>query len=204
MFSKYYNNLIILTTRNELLPKSNSVNKKNIIKFTTILYLILHVSIIVIFEIMFYFLFVIKKEYQVFDYLINDIAKHNINYDDKTKLIIQGLLKNLTKYINITNLDDINNRAIEDKQNRLSRENYLFKNSLVIILCLGTISLLIVNIGIYYKKIKVKCLIFDLLLLLCMISVFEYIFFTKIISHIQPISVYELLNQIINEVKIKY
>ena len=130
MFSKYYNNLIILTNRNELLPKSNSVNKKDIIKFTTILYLILHVSIIIIFEILFYFLFVIKKEYQVFDYLINDIARHNnIHYDDKTKLIIQGLLKNLTKYININNLDDINNRAIKDKQDRLSRKNHLFINS---------------------------------------------------------------------------
>ena len=158
MFSKYYNNLIILTNRNELLPKSNSVNKKDIIKFTTILYLILHVSIIIIFEILFYFLFVIKKEYQVFDYLINDIARHNnIHYDDKTKLIIQELLKNLTKYINITNLDDINNRAIKDKQDRLSRKNHLFNNSLVIIVCLGSISLLIVNVGIYYKKIKVKC-----------------------------------------------
>jgi hypothetical protein len=70
--------------------------------------------------------------------------------------------------------------------------------------CLGSISLLIVNVGIYYKKIKVKCLFFDLLLLLCMISLFEYIFFTKIVSHIEPISVYELLNQIINEVRIKY
>jgi hypothetical protein len=205
MFSKYYNNLIILTNRNELLPKSNSVNKKDIIKFTTILYLILHVSIIIIFEILFYFLFVIKKEYQVFDYLINDIARHNnIHYDDKTKLIIQKLLKNVTKYINITNLDDINNRAIKDKQDRLSRKNHLFNNSLVIIVCLGSISLLIVNVGIYYKKIKVKCLFFDLLLLLCMIALFEYIFFTKIVSHIEPISVYELLNQIINEVRIKY
>lgn len=205
MFSKYYNNLIILTNRNELLPKSNSVNKKDIIKFTTILYLILHVSIIIIFEILFYFLFIIKKEYEVFDYLINDIARHNnIYYDDKTKLIIQELLKNLTKYINITNLDDINNRAIKDKQDRLSRKNHLFNNSLIIIVCLGSISLLIVNIGIYYKKIKVKCLFFDLLLLLCMISLFEYIFFTKIVSHIEPISVYELLNQIINEVRIKY
>ena len=205
MFSKYYNNLIILTNRNELLPKSNSVDKKNIIKFTTILYLILHVSIIIIFEILFYFLFVIKKEYQVFDYLITDIAKHNnIHYDNKTKLIIHGLLKNLTKYINITNLEDINNHAIRDKQDRLSRKNHLFNNSLVIIVFLVSISLLIVNIGIYYKKIKVKCLFFDLLLLLCMISLFEYIFFTKIVSHIEPISVCELLNQIINEVRIKY
>lgn len=174
-------------------------------KFTTILYLILHVSIIIIFEILFYFIYIIKKEYKVFDYLINDIARHNnIHYDNETKLIIQGLLKNLTKYINITNLDDINNRAIKDKQDRLLRKNDLFNNSLVIIVIVGSISLLIVNFGIYYKKIKVKDLLCDLLVLLFVIALFEYIFFTKIVSHIEPISVYEFLNKIINEVIFKY
>jgi len=173
--------------------------------FTTILYFFLHVSIIIIFEILFYFIYIIKKEYEVFDYLINDIARHNnIHYDNETKLIIQGLLKNLTKYINITNLDDINNRAIKDRQDRLLRKNHLFNNSLVIIVCFGSISLLIVNFGIYYKKVKVKSLLCNLLMLLGVIALFEYIFFTKIVSHIEPISVFELLNKIINEVIFKY
>ena len=49
------------------------IKNKKYVKFTTILYLVLHVSIIIIFEIFFYFLYIIKKEYELFDYLIDDI-----------------------------------------------------------------------------------------------------------------------------------
>ena len=37
-----------------------------------------------------------------------------------------------------------------------------------------------------------------------MIALFEYTFFTNIISHIKPISYYELLNSIINNLTIIY
>tara|TARA_B100000900_G_scaffold183188_2_gene155406 strand:+ start:221 stop:808 length:588 start_codon:yes stop_codon:yes gene_type:complete len=178
--------------------------KKNNIKFTTILYLILHVSIIVIFEILFYFLYIIKKEYQVFDYLIKDVTKTNNNYfDNNTKYLINKIIKEAIN-MNMTNLEYINNKALEDRSIRLNEKNLLFHKSLVILIFFVILSLFTINFGLYHKKIKLKYLILDLFIMLSMIAVFEFIFFTKIVSHIRPISPYELLNNIISVVDIKY
>ena len=51
------------------------------------------------------------------------------------------------------------------------------------------------------KKKKIKYLIIDLFAILFMISIFEYIFFSCIVSNIRPISPYELLNNIINNLQ---
>jgi hypothetical protein len=175
------------------------IKNKKYVKFTTILYLILHVSIIIIFEIFFYFLYVIKKEYQLFDYLIDDITNNDYYHlNDTTKVIINNFLKNMT------NLNYINSRAIKDKNDRMNTKNTLFNKSLIIIVFFSLLSSCIVVFGLYYKKIKFKYLILDLFTILCMISVFEYVFFTKIISNIKPISPYELLDSVLNSILHNY
>ena len=175
------------------------IKNKKYVKFTTILYLILHVSIIIIFEIFFYFLYVIKKEYQLFDYLIDDITNNDYYHlNDTTKIIINNFLKNMT------NLNYINSRAIKDKNDRMDTKNTLFNKSLIIIVFFSLLSSSIVVFGLYYKKIKFRYLILDLFTILCMISVFEYVFFTKIISNIKPISPYELLDSILNRILHNY
>lgn len=175
------------------------IKNKKYVKFTTILYLILHVSIIIIFEIFFYFLYVIKKEYQLFDYLIDDITNNDYYHlNDTTKVIINNFLKNMT------NLNYINSRAIKDKNDRMDTKNTLFNKSLIIIVFFSLLSSSIVVFGLYYKKIKFRYLILDLFTILCMISVFEYVFFTKIISNIKPISPYELLDSVLNRILHNY
>ena len=175
------------------------IKNKKYVKFTTILYLILHVSIIIIFEIFFYFLYVIKKEYQLFDYLIDDITNNDYYHlNDTTKVIINNFLKNMT------NLNYINSRAIKDKNDRMNTKNTLFNKSLIIIVFFSLLSSSIVVFGLYYKKIKFRYLILDLFTILCMISVFEYVFFTKIISNIKPISPYELLDSVLNRILHNY
>lgn len=160
--------------------------------FRKILYLILHVSIIIIFEILFYFTFIIKKEYQVFDYLIKDIT-HNqyYNLNETTRIALKNIIKNMT------NINYINSRALYDRNNRLNTKNDLFNQSLIIIVFFSVLSITIVFLGRYKKLVKIRYLVLDIFLLLCMIGVFEYIFFTKIISHIKPISPYELLSNVI-------
>lgn len=160
--------------------------------FRKILYLILHVSIIIIFEILFYFTFIIKKEYQVFDYLIKDIT-HNqyYNLNETTRIALKHIIKNMT------NIKYINSRALYDRNNRLNTKNDLFNQSLIIIVFFSVLSITIVFLGRYKKLVKIRYLVLDIFLLLCMIGVFEYIFFTKIISHIKPISPYELLSSVI-------
>ena len=187
--SRYYNFGITL----------KQIKNKKYVKFTTILYLILHVSIIIIFEIFFYFLYVIKKEYQLFDYLIDDITNNDYYHlNDTTKVIINNFLKNMT------NLNYINSRAIKDKNDRMNTKNTLFNKSLIIIVFFSLLSSSIVVFGLYYKKIKFRYLILDLFTILCMISVFEYVFFTKIISNIKPISPYELLDSVLNRILHNY
>lgn len=161
--------------------------------FRKILYLILHVSIIIIFEILFYFTFIIKKEYQVFDYLIKDIT-HNqyYNLNETTRIALKNIIKNMT------NIKYINSRALYDRNNRLNTKNDLFNQSLIIIVFFSVLSITIVFLGRYKKLVKIRYLVLDIFLLLCMIGVFEYIFFTKIISHIKPISPYELLSSVID------
>lgn len=161
--------------------------------FRKILYLILHVSIIIIFEILFYFTFIIKKEYQVFDYLIKDIT-HNqyYNLNETTRITLKNIIKNMT------NINYINSRALYDRNDRLNTKNHLFNQSLIIIVFFSLLSITIVFLGRYKKLVKIRYLVLDIFLLLCMIGVFEYIFFTKIISHIKPISPYELLSSVID------
>tara|TARA_Y100000389_G_scaffold50119_1_gene45829 strand:+ start:304 stop:912 length:609 start_codon:yes stop_codon:yes gene_type:complete len=175
------------------------IKNKKYVKFTTILYLVLHVSIIIIFEIFFYFLYIIKKEYELFDYLIDDITNNDYyQLNDTTKIIINDFLRNMT------NLNYINSRSIEDRNDRMNTKTKLFNNSLIIVTFFSLLSTFIVVFGLYYKKIKLRYLILDLLTILCMISMFEYIFFTNIISRIKPISPYELLNSVITRILDNY
>jgi hypothetical protein len=175
------------------------IKNKKYVKFTTILYLILHVSIIIIFEILFYFLYVIKKEYELFDYLIDDITNNDYyQLNDTTKIIINDFIRNMT------NLNYINSRAIEDKNVRMNTKTKLFNNSLIIVSFFSLLSIYIVLFGLYYKKIKLKYLMLDIFTILFLISMFEYIFFTNIISKIKPISPYELLNSVITRILNNY
>lgn len=175
------------------------IKNKKYVKFTTILYLVLHVSIIIIFEIFFYFLYIIKKEYELFDYLIDDITNNDYyQLNHTTKIIINDFLRNMT------NLNYINSRAIEDKNDRMNTKTKLFNNSLIIVVFFSLLSTSIVVFGLYHKKIKLRYLILDLLTILCMISMFEYIFFTNIISRIKPISPYELLNSVLERILDNY
>ena len=149
-------------------------------------------------------MYIIKKEYQVFDYLIKDVTKTNNNYfDNNTKYLINKIIKEAIN-MNMTNLEYINNKALEDRSIRLNEKNLLFHKSLGILIFFFILSLFTINFGLYHKKIKLKYLILDLFIMLSMIAVFEFIFFTKIVSHIRPISPYELLNNIISVVDIKY
>ena len=176
--------------------KFDIISKTNFVKFANILYLVLHISIIIIFEILFYFLYIIKKEYEVFDYILNDIDNYNYNnLNHTTKYIINEFLSNINE------LNNINNIALIDKNNRINTKNILFKKSLIIIFFFGILSILIISFGVIKKKIKIKYLIIDLFAILFMISIFEYIFFSCIVSNIRPISPYELLNNIINNLQ---
>ena len=149
-------------------------------------------------------MYIIKKEYQVFDYLIRDVTKTNSNYfDNNTKYLINKIIKEAIN-MNMTNLEYINNKALEDRNIRLNEKNLLFHKSLGILIFFVILSLFTIKFVLYHKKIKLKYLILDLFIMLSMIAVFEFIFFTKIVSHIRPISPYELLNNIIIVLDIKY
>ena len=197
-YFKHYNLDLIIPKRNNEINNDRN-NRKVFIKFTTILYLVLHVSIIIVFEILFYFLYIIKKEYEVFDYLIYDITHNEYNnLNETTKIIINSLLKNRT------DINYIKSRANSDRNERNYIKNELFIKSSIIMTFFILLSISIISFGLYKKRIKFRYLLINLLTILCMISIFEYAFFTNIISHIKPVSYYELLNSIINNLTIIY
>lgn len=176
--------------------KDSEIKNKNI-NFLPLLYIIIHLSIIIIFEIFFYFLYIIKKEYEMFNYLIDDITNSNNN----TNKIIEMIKYELNKNISI--LDDLNRKALNDKKEREDIKDNLFEMSFIIIIFVILLSGSIITLSVYKKKVKLRFLIIDILSILSLMSIFEYIFFNYIISKIRPISIYELLNEVINRLENK-
>jgi hypothetical protein len=160
------------------------------IKWDIFIIIFLHISLIIIFEIIFYFYFITNKEYNVFNYLIGNI---NTEYDKNP--IINEFIHILMN--NLTDINYIQKCANIDKNNRINKKNELFNYSLIIIIFLTISSITTVIFGSYYKKINLGCLLIDILFMLVIIALFEYLFFTLIVSKIKPISIYELLDKII-------
>jgi len=169
-------------------------------KFLTIF---LHVTIMISFEIFFYFNFIIyierneilKKLNKYFD----DIDVSNLNNEEQ--LALQNIF-------NSEEFKTYYNELYDDYKTSLNHQKYIL-NKLVIRACLigGVFYLIFIILLIYglYKKNKIKWswLAFENILMFLFLGIFEYLFFMEIIMNYDPLTDAEIKYYVVNDIYIK-
>lgn len=169
-------------------------------KFLTIF---LHVTIMISFEIFFYFNFIIyierneilKKLNKYFD----DIDVSNLNNEEQ--LALQNIF-------NSEEFKTYYNELYDDYKRSLNHQKYIL-NKLVIRACLigGVFYLIFIILLIYglYKKNKIKWswLVFENILMFLFLGIFEYLFFMEIIMNYDPLTDAEIKYYVVNDIYIK-
>ncbi len=207
------NTLIILNDSNEsiiqselLIEKSNSkkmyywiikiinftkINKINKIELINkLLSVFLHIFIMVIFEIYFYFNYVVEIERNEFLKKINSYLgqiESNANFNQLQKEMIKRIFESQNYGASFINY--LYNQYIES----LEEQKKILKQ-LLIIACkmggvIGLVLVVLFCLGLANrKKIKWNWILFENFLMFILLGIFEYLFFTNIIMHYNPIT----------------
>jgi len=152
-----------------------------------IFYYFLHLLLISLFETLFYFYYISKEEDEAIVEnlleLTNTISKKcnilPINYRIEILEILENL--NNTEYLNAFNLRQIENQKLF---NYSMTYIYAF---IVIVIILG-----IVLGYVHNNRLKWKLMIFDTLIMIIILGIFEYNFFINIVKKYTPITKEEL------------
>jgi hypothetical protein len=185
---------------------------------------IMHLSLISLFEIIFFFTIVVTFENNSFTGLIDNLASPLINVCQKLnsteKLVLTDIIKS---FINITN---INNDAYISQQSRIINNNHLLALAWVYFGIITAISLitsilslcnlsfltkeivineinepliLMNNIKIFKKHINIIKIIIDNIIMIIILGLYEYLFFKTIILKYLPISNNELIKYLFDK-----
>jgi len=195
--------------------------------FKRITMFIMHLSLISLFEIIFFFTIVVSFENNSFTRLIDNLSNPLINICQKLNSTEKELLANIiNSYINITNID---NDALNSKQLRYTNNNIILGiawtyfgviTGLSLLACIislfnfsfltkekilneTTEPLIIMNkIQIYKKHISIIKIIIDNIIMIILLGLYEYLFFKTIILKYLPISDNELIQYLYNKLNI--
>lgn len=152
----------------------------------------LHVFLMIIFEIYFYFNYVVVIEKEVFlakiNYYFQDLGRYN--HAKYSPQIVAILLQD-TRY------DDLLARTYHNYIISLTKQRellaFLLHRSIQIATIFGIVLLVLTGLGmIKIKKIKWKWILAENIIMLGLLGCFEYIFFTTIILQYNPITDAEL------------
>jgi hypothetical protein len=168
----------------------------------------LHIFIMVVFEIYFYFNYVIEMEREAFISKINayfsylyksDPSYSNID-DYKKDIFYQIINLNYTQ----TQLNNVHDEYIESLNEQNELYNKLLTKACYIAGFIGLILVILFLNAIYNNKvIKWRWIIVENILMLIFLGLFEYVFFVNIIMHYNPITDAELKYIVITDF-IKY
>lgn len=163
--------------------------------------ILLHLFIMVSFEIYFYFQYVIIIEREQFLQKINDYAdkmstNYNNNYDPEYKLLVCE-----TVLYNPVNKDQLYNSYQMSLHTQREKIEYLFHVSLIM---WGAVSFLLfvtfVNCMCVFEKIRWKWILGENIFMFIALGIFEYLFFTNIIMNFVPVTDAELQYIIYNDI----
>jgi len=164
------------------------LNKLNIIKFLSkIFYYFLHLTLIAMFETIFYFFYISGQE----DSGINDnvlTLTKQLSYNCK---YLPYNIRNYTiEFLMNYNETDY----IISHENRIDENNILFGNAMNYVYSFVAITLFIGIILFYFKEGRNKCkeLIIDTLVIISILTIYEYNFFLHIIRKYSAITTDEL------------
>ena len=145
----------------------------------------------IIFEIYFYFNYVIIIEKNLFIQKINKYLDNfnDLNLNENEKIIINNLISNNDNKL----IDMLYNSYIESKeQNDIMINKLIYKSSFYASI-VGLSFFIFLLIGVFYrKKIKWKWVIWENVMMLLFLGLFEYYFFFNIVLKYNPINDNEL------------
>ena len=178
----------------------NSINKPELVN--KLLSIILHIFIMIVFEIYFYFNYVVwieKEEFlnQIQNYLAQlNLLTLNPAQREIVKLIISNGGSNTELFMDYLYTQYINSL---EKQKKILYD--LLVKACVMGGYVGLTLLILFNVGIYYrKKIKWNWIWIENLLMFLLLGVFEYFFFINIIMKYSPITDAEIKYYIASEI----
>lgn len=164
-------------------------SKKDLIikSLSKFFYYFLHLSLIALFETMFYFFYISGQE----DNGINDNVLSLTNDLSQNCKYLPLDIRNYTIQI-LLNMNDTN--YIFSHNNRLSENNLLFSKAMNFVYVFISITLFIGILLFYFKEGRNKCkeLIIDTLIIISILTVYEYNFFMYIVRNYEAITTPEL------------
>jgi hypothetical protein len=161
---------------------------------------LIHLFLISMFELIFFFKFVTKSEdtaiLDVFGAITSSATQGCNGLNPQDKQILDYLLNSI---LNGTQLQIVSNQFY---QTRMTYNNSLFNMALMFFLGLFGLNIFIFGLNHYYykRKINFKGIITDNLVMITMLGVYEYIFFSYIVFRYQTTSPEELTYDIYQNV----
>lgn len=198
---KIFNYSIYFTFIINFIPlKINKIETLN--KFLTIF---LHIFIMIIFEIFFYFNYVVWIEKNEFINQINKYLKQ-LNYFSinpiQKQIIKYEINSNNDKYM--TQLEYLHDQYINSEHLQKKLLHQLLIKACTMAGIVGIILIILFIIGLLYrKKIKWNWIWIENLLMFVFLGIFEYLFFTNIIMNYNPITDAEVKYYVVNGI-VKY
>jgi len=177
--NNYYNNCNVFFHENfyKILEKFISIS--------------LHIFIMIVFEIYFYFNYVIIIEKNLFIKKINKYLENfnDLNLNENEKSILYNLISNNENIL----IDTLYNNYLESKEeNNNMIEKLIYKSGFYASI-VGFCFFIFLIIGILYRKnIKWKWVIWENIMMLLFLGLFEYYFFFNIVLKYNPINDDEL------------
>lgn len=146
----------------------------------------IHILMMIIFEIYFFFDYVIKIENKTFIEKINDTFKQLEN--PKLTKIENEIIKKIIKNENYI-LNDLYNQYIKSKRDQNTILHNLFVKSCKMTIPFGIICLMLTIISCFrLRDIKWKSILFENIIMFLVLGIFEYYFFLNIILNYEPVT----------------
>jgi hypothetical protein len=170
--------------------KQNKVAKyETIIEFKNkLISIFFHIFLMSIFEILFYFYFIIEIEKELFLKKITNYNKHfeelyNENVDNTQHYVLKNFIKEV---FNANTLETLQNKYENDLKEQKTLRILLLKKAIMIAGIFGIIFLCSLIFG--KKEVKVRWVLFENIFLFLFLGIYEYIFFNLIILKYNPIT----------------
>ena len=172
------------------------MQKNKIDMYNKFLSITLHIFIMVVFEIYFYFNYVINIEKQAFIDKINAYFSELSLFNPNTRTESYPFINNKQIFNILINsnqtkqqLNTLHEEYIESLNEQEQLHNYLLTKSCYMAGFIGLLLLIFFLNGIYNKKvIKWRWILVENILMLLLLGLFEYLFFINIIMNYNPIS----------------
>jgi hypothetical protein len=158
----------------------------------------IHLFLISLFELIFFFNYVTKFEdnalVSVFNSLTNSITNICSNFNSETKVIVDDIFN---MFFNTT---IINQKALIAYNNRNEINHILFINAIMyfVVILAVNILLYIINKVYYKRRINYKDILLDNLIMITILGIYEYIFFSNIVFKYVTITPDEITKNEIN------